>query len=181
MIRPAQGEECWWCQEIKVPFWVPLCEITSLHSGVYSIPLPAPFFHSTLLKGLPMCTFFFRCLILTQKIAGFNSFARWLRKEQLTVSAKCLCQNPKQPIPINIKSRTELLKCKCKMMGWKKNTKKKKDGMMKPHPGWEKKTHSILYPLRCWPHCWVERRMYSRMRGECRSVPLEQPPWFLSV
>lgn len=97
---------------------VPFFEIPSLQSGVYSILLPAPFFHSALLRGLPMCTFFFRCLILTQKIAGFNSFARWLRKEQLTVSAKCLCQSPKQPIPINIKSRTDLLTCKCKKMGW---------------------------------------------------------------
>lgn len=83
-----------------------------------------------------MCTFFFRCLILTQKIAGFNSFARWLRKEQLTVSAKCLCQNPKQPIPINIKSRTELLKCKCKTMGWKKKIQK--------NPRWDDETSSWL-------------------------------------
>lgn len=86
--------------------------------GVYSIPLPAPLFHSALLRGLPLCTFFIRCLILTQKIAGFNSFARWLRKEQLTASAKCLCQSPKQPIPINIKSRTDLLTCKGKLLEW---------------------------------------------------------------
>lgn len=85
-------------------FLVPLFEIASLQTEVYSIPLPAPFFHSALLRGLPVCTFFFRCLILTQKIAGFNSFARWLRKEQLTVSTKCLCQSPKQPIPINMKA-----------------------------------------------------------------------------
>lgn len=105
-------------QETKVPFWVPLFEITSLQTGVYSIPLPAPFFHSARLRGLPICTFFFRCLILTQKIAGFNSFARWLRKERLTVSAKCLCQSPKQPVSINIKSSIDLLTCKGKRMGW---------------------------------------------------------------
>lgn len=168
MFRTEQGEECWQCQEIKVPFWVPLLEITSLHSGVCDIPLPAPFFHSALLRGLPMCTFFFRCLILTQKIAGFNSFARWLRKEQLTVSAKCLCQSPKQPIPINIKSRTDLLTCKCKTMGW-----------------WnlilaEKGKHSFFSPLRVWPHHWVERGMdLEWMRGDYRWETPEQAPLVL--
>lgn len=56
-----------------------------------------------------MCPLIFRCLILTPKIASFNSFARWLREEQSTVSAKCLCQSPKQPIPINIKNGAVLL------------------------------------------------------------------------
>lgn len=96
--------------------WVPLFEITSLQTGVSNTPLPAPFFHSARRRGLPVCTFFLRCLILTQKIADFNSFARWLRKEQLTVSAKCLCQSPKQPIPINIRSRIDLT-CKGESMG----------------------------------------------------------------
>lgn len=118
MLLAAPGEAWRWCQVTEVPFWVPLFEITSLQTRVYIILLPAPFFPSALLRGLPMCTFFFRCLILTQKIAGFNSFARWLRKEQLTVSAKCLCQSPKQPISINIERRTDLLTCECKMMGW---------------------------------------------------------------
>lgn len=103
-------------QETEVLVWVPLLEIASLQPGVYLLLLPAPF-SPALPRGLPVCTFFFRRLILTQKIAGFDSFARWLRKEQLTVSAKCLCQSPKQPIPINVKRRTDLLTGKCEMMG----------------------------------------------------------------
>lgn len=84
-------------------------KITALQIGTNSIPLPA-LLPLALLRGLPMYTFMFRCLILTRKIASFNSSARWPRKEQLTVSsAKCLCQSPKQPIPINIKSRVVLL------------------------------------------------------------------------
>lgn len=117
-----------------------------------------------------MCTFFFRCLILTQKIAGFNSFARWLRKEQLTASAKCLCQSPKQPIPINIKSRTELLTCKCKMMGWW--------NLLLAEKG-KHTTSSVLSDPG--PRHWVEGGMYSRIRGDCRAVPSEQPPRFLSI
>lgn len=108
LTGPVDG---WWYQETKEPFGdFPLfLKVTSLQIRCYSISLPALFFHSIFPMGLPMCTFFFRCLILTQKIASFNSFARWLRKEQLTVSVKCLCQNPKQPLPMSINSRSNLL------------------------------------------------------------------------
>lgn len=146
--------------ETEVPFWVSLSEIPLLHSGLYSTLIPATFFHSALLRGLRMCTFVFRCLILTQKIAGFNSFARWLRKEQLTVSAKCLCQSPKQPISINIRSRTDLLSCKYKTM--------REWNLILAEKG---KTHCVLSPPRCWPRCRVTG-IYIQMGEEYKSVPI---------
>lgn len=151
---------CWW---LVVPgnqrtIWrfPPFLKVTSLQIRCYSISLPALFFHSILPMGLPMCAFFFRCLILTQKIAGFNSFARWLRKEQLTVSVKCLCQNPKQPLPMSINSRSDLL------------TEVFKVGWRNPQSGCRRKIHSMPL-LSEWDHTW----------GRCRRVCMSMREYYL--
>lgn len=160
------------------PFWVPFFEITTLQSGVYSVPLPAPFFHSPLLRGLPMCTFFFRGLILTQKIAGFNSFARWLRKEQLTASAKCLCRRPKQTIPINTKSRTDLLRRRYQTTGdettaWlqREDTPHPYSSQMLPLLGWE----GTILGMRGWYRSYPQNNTLGSFLFSWKRVVLKVP------